>query len=188
MDDLLAFLLGIGASFIAWLLVAQIIKPHISLSNEIEMEHPVVENKPYIYRIKVINRNWFFKVFDVSLYGKVKIRGLNKQKPNDIKSFLLKVGNGVTPYINPYHGNPENIKALVVKVPFSGKTQRGQLKKLYRDNHNEYVPDYFGLAEVFDISKELDIEIEISVICTHIFSGARSITTKIYKKESIKEI
>ena len=152
------------------------------------MVRPLVENKPCIYRIKVTNRSLLFKVFDVNLYGKVKIRGLNPQKPNDIKSFLLKVGNGVTPYINPYHGNPENIKALVIKVPFSGKTQRGQLKKLYRENHNGYAPDYLGLMEVFDISKELDIEIEISVICTHIFSGARSITTKVYRKEDIKKL
>ena len=185
-SELISFIAGIVASFIAWLLVAQMIRPHIELSDKIEKGKTYVEGAPYIYRIKVKNKNWFFKVFDVNVYGKVKIGGLNPQKLNDVKSFLLNVGNGVTPYIDPYRGNPDHVKALAVKVPCSGKAKKGQLKRLYCRYHKA-APDYLGLAEVFDISEELDIEVEISLICTHIFSGARSITTKIYRKDDVEE-
>ena len=185
--EILSFIAGIVASFIAWLLVAQIIRPHIELSDKIEKEKTYVENRPYIYRVKVKNKNWCWKVFDVNVYGKVKIRGLNTERPDDIKSFLLKVGNGITPYINPYRGNSDNTKGLVIKVPNSGKSQNGQLKKLYCRYHKTKATDYLGLSEVFDIYDELDIEVEISLICTHIFSGARSITTKTYRKEDIEE-
>ena len=185
--EIISFIAGIMASFIAWLLVAQIIRPHIELSDKIEKEKTYVENRPYIYRVKVKNKNWFWKVFDVNVYGKVKIRGLNKERPDDVKSFLLRVGNGITPYINPYRGNSDNIKGLVIKVPYSGKSQKGQLKKLYCQYHGIRTLDYFGLTEVFDISEKLNIEVEISLICTHIFSGARNITTKIYKIEDIEE-
>lgn len=185
--EILSFLAGIVASFIAWLLVAQIIRPHIELSEKIEKKKTYVEKQPYIYRVKVKNKNWYWKVFDVNVYGRVKIRGLNTERPDDIKSFLLKVGNEITPYINPYRGNSDNIKGLVVKVPNSGKSQNGQLKKIYSRYHNAKTIDYLGLSEVFDICDELDIEVEISLICTHIFSGARSITSKTYRKEDIEE-
>ena len=186
-NEIISFIAGIVASFIAWLLVAQLIRPHIELSDKIEKGKTYVEGSPYIYRLKVKNKNWFFQVFDVNVYGKVKIRGLNPKDPDDVKSFLLKVGNGVTPYIAPYRGNPDRIKALAVKVPCSGKAQKGQLKSLYCRYHKDEAPDYLGLTEVFDISEKLDIEVEISLICTHMFSGARSITTKIYRKDDIEE-
>lgn len=182
-----SFIAGVIASFIAWLLVAQIIRPHIELSDKIEKEKTYVENRPYIYRVKVKNKNWCYKVFDVNVYGKVKIRGLNPERPNDIKSFLLKVGNGIIPYINPYHIKSDNIKGLVIKVPNSGKSQKGQLKKLYCQYHKIKTIDYLGLSEVFDIYDKFDIEVEISLICTHIFSGARSIIIKTYRKEDIEE-
>lgn len=185
--EILSFVAGIIASFIAWLLVAQIIRPHIELSEKIEKGKTYVEEKPSIYRVKVKNKNWYWKVFDVNVFGKVKIRGLDKERPEDIKSFYLKVGCGTTPYISPYRGNTDNIKSLVIRVPKSGKTEKGQLKTLYCRYHKVKNVDNFGLSEIFDISDELDIEIEISLICTHIFSGARSITTRTYRKTDIEE-
>ncbi|MBQ9039020.1 MAG: hypothetical protein IJ119_05980 [Clostridia bacterium] len=185
METMLGFFLGIVASFIAWLLVAQVIKPHVVLSKTIEKGTAYVENSRSIYRVHVTNQNWFFKVFDVQLYGKIMIKGLNRNDEKDIKSFSLIIGRGTTPYINPYRGNPENIKAFVIKVPLSKSSQMGQLKKLYCRYHELKNVDYFGLSEVFDISENLDITLEISVITTHFFSGARNIVIQRYKKEDI---
>lgn len=187
MGTLSTLALGIAGSFVAWLLVAQIIKPHLKLSKEIEMRRSLDKNRPDRYYIRIRNKSWLCKVFDVNLYGKVKIRGLYPDQPADIKVYSLKVGEGMIPYINPHRGNTDNVKRLVIKTMFPGKNQRGQLKKLYREYHNGDVPAYVGLKEIFEISDDLDIEVEISVISTHIFSGARSITTQVYRKENLIE-
>lgn len=186
--QLLSFFLGILASLIAWFVVTNLIKPKMKISSEIEKGKAFVENNKYIYRIKVFNKNYFYKVFDVGLTGRVMIKGLDSKNPENIKSFLIKVGNGSTPYIKPYKKCSDNIKQLVIKTPYSKKSEKGQLKSLYCRYHNINNIDDFGIEEVFDIDSSLKIELEVTVTCTHNFSGARSIFVQKYTKESLVTI
>lgn len=180
---ILTFIFGIVASVLAWFLVAQIIRPHIKLPKKIEKSIPTISDTPFIYRIKVKNLSLIWKVYDVNIFGRVKIRGLNKDNPEAIKTFSVRIGqNGQTPYISPYRGNKDNIKSLVIKVP-----NNSDLLKLYCENNNIFNVKHFSIEDVFKISDKLDIELEISLICTHNFSGARKLTTRTYRKNDIEE-
>lgn len=181
-SDLLTFFSGVLASFLAWLLVTQVIRPRIELPQTIERGQALVQGRHTVYRLKVKNRNWFFGVFDIALYGRIRICGLDEQRPQTAKTFLVSVGNKESPYIRAWHGKDENIKSFVIRVP-----QKGQLKKLYMTHHAGHAPAPFVLDDVFSIAPEYKIELEVSLICTHAFTGARSIATKVYTAADIVE-
>lgn len=184
--DVVNFLLGILASFIAWLVIGVVIKPRISLSNKIKKKAALIE-EGFIYSIDVINNSYFFNVYDITLRGRLMVKGLSKNNLNDSRSFIIKVGSGSSPYISAKRKN-NNQKSFVIKIHNSAHGVNsgdiGQLLKLYNSQNTDMQIRKIFIEEALLIKQSASLE--ISVICTHAFSGARKVVSKIYKYDDIE--
>lgn len=177
-STLVSTLLGVAASLAAWYIIKSI-KPRISISQEIEKTFFTSGQKEDVtYRIYVKNRSKKYKVYDVILQGRLIVKGLEKQEPNLARIYIIKVGTGATTYIGTSHEN-EKGKAFTVTIP-TPKGEKGKLSRLYASYHNGEERAPFTIEDAFNISPDLDILLEISVMCCHGFSGTREVFIQQY--------
>ena len=165
-SSLVSTLLGVGASLVAWYIIKSI-KPRICISEQIEKTFSPTANKEgATYRIYVKNLSKTYKVYDVILQGRLIIKGLEEAA----RTYIIKVGAGATTYIDT-NKETEKGKAFTVTIP----NPKGKLSRLYARYHEgkEKVP--FTIEDAWNINPDLDILLEISVMCTHGFSGTREV-------------
>ena len=101
----------------------------------------------------------------------VIIKGLEEAA----RTYIIKVGAGATTYIDT-NKETEKGKAFTVIIP----NPKGKLSRLYARYHEgkEKVP--FTIEDAWNINPDLDILLEISVMCTHGFSGTREVFIQQY--------
>ncbi len=170
-SSLVSTLLGVGASLVAWYIIKSI-KPRICISEQIEKTFSPTANKEgATYRIYVKNLSKTYKVYDVILQGRLIIKGLEEAA----RTYIIKVGAGATTYIDT-NKETEKGKAFTVTIP----NPKGKLSRLYARYHEgkEKVP--FTIEDAWNINPDLDILLEISVMCTHGFSGTREVFIQQY--------
>lgn len=170
-SSLVSTLLGVGASLVAWYIIKSI-KPRICISEQIEKTFSPTANKEgATYRIYVKNLSKTYKVYDVILQGRLIIKGLEEAA----RTYIIKVGAGATTYIDT-NKETEKGKAFTVIIP----DPKGKLSRLYARYHEgkEKVP--FTIEDAWNINPDLDILLEISVMCTHGFSGTREVFIQQY--------
>lgn len=188
LSQLISFSLGVVASFIAWFILSRILKPKLIISNKISKLPTIRDDArdvPYQYRIKVANKSRY-NVYDVTTQGRIVISGLVNGYPDMPRRFKVYIGN--VAYLPPTNKkNNEDgcqfIIALQKKEDFLNST----LGKLYSEKFNldKKKDKKLLLEDILSLGKEAYLD--VSVICTHEFSGARRAFNQKYRLEDIVE-
>lgn len=104
------------ASLLAWYLI-KMIRPKIEISENIEKSTFVIaEDIDAIYRIYVRNR-CRQNVYDVTLHGRLIIKGLDYDNPGVSRTFIVKIGASSTPGIPPTKKLTIKASLLQLKYP-----------------------------------------------------------------------
>lgn len=173
-------LLGVVASLVAWYIIKSI-KPRISISEEIEKTFFSTANHgDATYRIYVKNLSKKYNVYDVILQGRLIVKGLEKHDPNLARTYIIKVGTGATTYIGTNKENDKG-KPFTITIPApKGAKGKGKLRCLYASYHSGAAKTSFSIEDAFQISPDLDILLEVSIMCSHGFSGTREVFIQRY--------
>ena len=184
MNLLLGFILGIMGSFMIWYLLAKIIAPSITFYPEISKIPSGCKTPKFIYRFKYGNTGKR-SIMDVKIYATLKVKGLEKSRPNNIQLLDIPLEEDYAPLMNPI--NP--LKWIGTNKGGRWRVVNFKLEKLWENQlHN-----YFGtksrrilsLERLFQLKEY--VELEIVIFCYDKFSGARKIFVKSdYKKDKIR--
>jgi hypothetical protein len=178
---IVSFILGLITSFLAWLIVARVIRPKIVLSEMILFVPSIYVGTEAVSKIKIENQSRF-DAFELNLKGRMFLYGLVKGYPEMPTLFVITIGNGSHPYLpNRYKGEKEKT---------GGRSFRLHMNKTARKNLAHYVTDLKPGQEptIWDFLK-LDTRnyIEVSVFCSHSFSASRGIRTQKYFSRNISD-
>ena len=118
---------------------------------------------------------------DINLSGRVKIKGLNPDSPKEVTPYRLLIGFEDPAYIH-HSGKGDNYWQPTIRIPNKSDLNIKYCKKINKDPKDYRIT--IGQLQEFD--SNLIISIEISIECSHKFSGARKIFTKEYSLDDIK--
>lgn len=195
MIQILTALSGILASFIAWFAVSSLVKPKIKIDDELYRFKSIDNEGSFVYKVKVTNSSRFFSIYDVNLAARAYIYGLNPERPEEHKTYVINTGVKNSPYIASNRKNSNHATAnecyFALRPPYNENKDKGKLRKLYNKNHPANPLDGVMLLEdVFHIveSEKFKTKIEFSITATSEFSASRAFVTKCYRLENINNI
>lgn len=172
MSFVIGIVSGIVASLFVWVLISRWIIPKLTISPHINISMAVADKNANIYKVLITN-NSNRDVYDIVLFGRLFLFGLIPDRPNEERVYVARVGTGNHPYL-PKEQNRNSRRFLVKPTKQCTK----QVREIYREFGKK-----FDLKEILE--KNSDNYLEISVICSHGFSGARKIITQRYKATDI---
>lgn len=168
---------GLIASFLIWFAFMHIVKPKIRLSTFISKAPSLVKGTP-LYRIKIENESRF-RAYDLYLNGRLRVYGLDKQHPDKPVGFVTLVGAGNHPYLE---SRKENCKLCI--------TGRELLVRPTKETRKNIASLWNTSTSNVNIESILSCDdrntLEVSLIATHSFSGARRLFTMRYNASSIR--
>lgn len=168
---------GLLASFLVWFAFTRTVRPKLKLSTHISRTPSLVKKTP-LYRMKIENLS-LFRVYDIQIKGRIKIYGLIEEHPDKPTGFVVLVGSGNHPYIE---SKAENRKLSITGRELlirPTKKARKDLSALWSVTKTAITVEYI-------LSRDTRNALDISVIGTHAFSGARNLFTMQYKLNSIR--
>jgi len=197
MENIFTFIGGILASFIAWLVVSNVLKPHLEIDKKI-YKYKSIDNPGYfVYKVKVTNKRLFLNVYDVNLSARVYIYGLDPESPHEFRMYIINPGAKYVPNIvsKKRRGNSisTNERYFTIYPPFgeNKEKKKGKLRRLYNKKHEEEPKnEIFTVEDVFNIvdNPTNKTTIEFSVTATSGFSAARASFTEYFNIDSIEPI
>jgi hypothetical protein len=170
-----SLMLGIVASFIAWLIVSKAMVPQIEISEKIFCTKSLAYDGTTMFKIEITNTSKR-DAYEISLLGRLILYGLDKKNPSKAFYYIALVGTGRHPYIPGNRGH--NNRRFLVKPT---KECKEQMRKLYGLKDEKTTLE--GILEANEQNR-----LEITVISSHGYSGARKARSQIYSAVDIELI
>jgi hypothetical protein len=177
LEMIISFLLGVLASVAAWIVTTKVIVPKIEFSEEICNLEDEYQDIP-IPRFALINIGRR-RIFDISIYFRVKITGLEKNRSDAIEAFNIPVGTQVSHIARLI---PK--KRLIMEINANDCVKFGQ-NIFPQEIRYKYERKVLTLEDVLSLGTKANAQ--IIAYGYDEFSGARKyFESKVYTKYNIK--